>query len=459
MERTDKEPFGTFKLNDAPVVKLANAASFVVLICVALLIAWMVVTPVDEVAKARGSVEPTSELQRIQSEYGGAVAVVHVRKGDIVSAGDLLVEFDQSDAETLLHETRVKEFSLLLEQERLRALVESRSPDFESVKVEIRMADDYAGRAGSTGRGPALSNNEVKTLIEREMAAWRAQVASLESAQQVIERQIKGKQADLESIQTQRPAVERQRAVAQEQVATQQSLGDRGLARRPELIAAIEAEADFDFQLASLTGRQAVIEAEIEELHEQIEDVLISNAADARARITASYEEYLEVEQQILRHARRLDATTVHAPVAGVIQTIPETVVGRIVEAGGLVAEIVPQDVGLRFAGQLAPRDVGFVSVGQLVNIKVDAFDFGRFGALSGTVTEISATTIVNPQGVAYYEVLVDIPRPFFREDAKRFGLLPGMTGEIDILTGKKTVFEYVWKPIYTNLDLALTER
>ena len=220
-----------------------------------------------------------------------------------------------------------------------------------------------------------------------------------------------------------------------------------------------QIEADYEFQLAELTGRAAVLRARKTELEQRLSEIDVGEADIASARIADVNRDLFEVAERIARLIRRLAQTEFRTPVAGTVQSLPETVVGRFIEAGGLVAEIVPRDVSLRFEGALSPRDVGFVTVGQPVRLKIDTFDFSRFGALEGRVAEVSPTTVNDDQGASHYQVLIDLPQAFFGEDPQRFALLPGMTGEADITTGSKTVFAYLWKPVFTNLDLALTER
>lgn len=394
-------------------------------------------------------------MQRIQTEYGGAVLEIAVAEGEEVSAGDLLLRFDASDVNSQIRETRLQKLFLLLEQERLTAVVEDRQPDFDAILSAS--PDAAAGLAASNVL--KLPETTIQRAEKRELATYEAQRSATENQRQTIQRQMAEVDADLDAIGAEKPALERQLAVAREQVATQQDLVGRKLAPRPTLVAAIETEAGFDFQLSTLNGREAVLGVQLQQLTKQLEAVSLVQAAAAQNRIVEIEAAFLEIEEQIVRLLRRKAASELRAPVSGLIQSLPDTIVGRVIEAGGLVAEMVPQGVDLRFAAELAPRDVGFVLPGQKVRLKIDAYEFGRFGALDGSVVEVSPTTILNPQGVAHYEVLIDIPAPFFQGDPTRFRLLPGMTGEVDILTGSKTVFEYVWKPIYTNLDLALTER
>lgn len=457
--RKNAHPYDRIEMSDAPVVRLANAGSLIVMVCVALLIGWMLVTQVDEIAKARGAVEPVSEVQRLQSEFGGAIESVRVERGEFVNEGDLMVVLDATEFASQLREARAEALSLQLERERNLALVEGREPDFQTIRSTVVRSELSVDVELGLGRELSLQEAIVDQVVARERAAFDARLALLENERQVIRRRTIGTRADIAAIEAERPALERQLAVAKEQVNTMGELVERKIAPRPQLVSAIEAEANYDYQLAQLSGRRAVLEAELAELGEHLEDVDLAENAAARQRITEINQALLALEEQIVRLLRRVRSTEVRAPVSGIVQSVPETIVGRVIDAGGLVAEIVPQNVSLRFAAELRPRDVGFVTAGQPVNLKIDAFDFSRYGALPGEVSEVSPTTIVSDEGVAYYEVLVDIPKPYFRDDPTRFALLPGMTGEVDILTGKKTVFEYVWKPIYTNLDLAFSER
>lgn len=449
----------SFELNEGALARFSRIGALAALFCVVLFIGWMVVTPVDEIAKAQGAVEPVSEVQRLQSEFGGSVAAVLVRRGDLVQAGDVLVVFDRSELTSQLREARVTQLSLRLRREHLLALVEKREPDFGPMAERARLAAMGLAMLKADDGDLVVADDIVRQLIQRETAAFESRRAYLANARQVVESQIAAKEADLAAVAAERPALERQLAVAKEEVAVLQELLDRGLGQRPRFVEAVEEEASFEYQLATPTGRDAVLAAQVEELRRRLEEIDLDEAARIRAEVSRINADIQIAQEQVVRLLRRVSTAELRAPVSGFAQSVPDTVVGRFIEPGGLVAEIVPRDVALRFAARLQPRDVGFVSPGQSVNLKIDAFDFSRYGALSGQVTDVSPTTIVDDRGAAWYEVLVDIPTPYYRDDPERFSLLPGMTGEADILIGKKTIFEYVWKPIYTNLDVALSER
>ncbi len=178
--------------------------------------------------------------------------------------------------------------------------------------------------------------------------------------------------------------------------------------------------------------------------------------ADQRSKAAS---ELSALEARVRSGEAKLSNTVLTSPVQGLVQSIPSTKAGAVIQPGGTVVEIVPIGGKADFKAKLSPRDIGFVDEGQPARVKVDAFDYSRFGALRGVVESISPTTTKDEKGNIFYEVTVSVEKPYFRDDPERFAILPGMTGEVDITTGEKTVFQYLWKPIYTNVSRAFGER
>ncbi len=427
-----REPF---RIDEGPASRWAERAALIIVLGLIAVIGWTVFARVDEVAKAKGAVEPIAQVQRVESRHGGRIEEVLVRVGQKVNEGDILVTLNRTEAQSALSATQARIVGLTLEAERLTAFVEKRKPDFSE------FADDYP------------------QLVAFEENALASQESFVTSERSVLQAQITAKRAELDAIREQRPELERQIEVAQEERSVEENLVERGLSARPRMVELIEREAQYRFDLARLAGRETIIEASIVELQSSIERVELDQNSTARNRIVDAVSERraLLAEAEALR--ARVEEAEVHAPLSGIVQSLPDETSGDVIEAGGVVATIVPAEGGVRFTGRLAPRDVAFVTVGQPVRVKIDSFDFSRYGALEGSVEEVSPTTNIDERGLAFYEVQVALANEYFRNPEDQLSLLPGMTGEADIITGAKTVFQYIWKPIYTNLDLALTER
>ncbi|GAB5438227.1 HlyD family type I secretion periplasmic adaptor subunit [Falsiruegeria mediterranea] len=424
-----------FDLYDTSTFVWMRRAAIVVLLGLAALVVWMVYMPVDEISKARGEIEPITQVKRVESRHGGQLAELRVTRGQMVEASEIVAVLDQAEAQSALRAAEVRIAGLSLEIERLLALAEGREPDFSA------HAEDFSG------------------LVEREKAALAATRAFIRAEHSVIRSQIKEKRAEISAIDEERPQLIQQIAVAEEERSVQQDLLDRGLSARAKLAELREQEAQYRFDLAQLAGRRAIAEAEVAELQASLTQVELDEFAKARSRIAEADSQRRALQAEAAGLLSRVAETEIRSPIAGVIQSIPDDTIGDVIDPGGMVVTIVPADGGYRFSGRLSPRDVGFVSVGQPVRLKIDSFDYSRFGALPGTVEEVSPTTAVDERGIAFYEVLVQLDSDHFRDAEDGLILIAGMTGEADIRTGSKTVFQYVWKPIYTNLDLALTER
>ena len=430
-----KLPDPDFVIHEGPTFVWVQRAAMVAILGVVALVVWSILTPVDEVSKARGAVEPIEQVRRVESLHGGRVQTVHAELGQHITAGDLIVSLDQTETFAALSEAEDKLAGLTLEAERLTAFVEDREPDFTEHEEKYTI------------------------LVDREIATLEAQRAFVESQRKVINQQINEKKAEQKAIESQRPQLLAQIRTADSERQVQEDLVERGLAAKPRLVQLQEQEAQYRFDLAKLSGRYAIIGAEISEMEASILRIDLEEAAKSRNRIVDAITEKRALESQMENFRSRLAETEIRAPISGIIQSLPDETTGDVVDPGGVVATLVPAEGGVRFKGRLTPRDIAFVEAGQPVRLKIDSFNFSRYGALEGTIENVSPTTSVDARGNAYYEVQVELAQTFFRDEDDGLIVLPGMTGEADILTGSKTVFEYIWKPIYTNLDLALSER
>ncbi len=431
---TDSRTEAAFDPGPEPAQRLLGIAAWLIVLGLVAALAWSLIASVDEVARARGAVEPAEQVQRVESVHGGVMEQLLVRRGDTVRAGQVIARFNPTETRAALDESDRRLGALTIEIERLSALVDERAANFAPFRE----------------RFPALVAESEAALVARR--------SLLETQESEVRQRISGKQAEIRAMAEQLPAVQRQLTVAHEAAQTIAALVDRGLAPRPRLVDLIEQEARFAVDLAQLTGRRTVASAELEGLQQSLARVRREEHARARERIAEARGQLRVLEAQRQALAQRASEVEVRSPVAGLVQQVPETRSGDVIEPGGLIARIVP-DGDVRFVARLSPRDVGFVRPGQRVRLKADSFDFARYGTTDGVVERVSPTTVVDERGAAFYEVLVSLPRPFFRAEADGFRLLPGMTGEADIITGRHTVFEYLWQPVFTQLDLVFSER
>ena len=415
--------------------RLLSLSTYFIAVCLVLFIAWSVFTNVDEIAKAKGAVIPEGERQIIQSETGGRLKSILVSEGELVEKGQTLVEFDSKFQNTALDELNAQRAALELTIERLNSLVEIRDPDFSPY------ADFY----------PRQVSQQLKQLAAEKELFFQKRSAVIKEQAQVA--------AELEGLQTELPAYQRQLNATSQELDILMKGQKAGNISKLRVLEMKQKLASIEKEIQQAKSQENVLKRKAETVGAQLKQIGAEARVQANIERSKAEADLSGLRARIRSGKEKVLDTVVKSPVKGLVQSIPSTQNGGVITPGGTIAEIVPVEGKASFKARLSPRDIGFVSIGQPARIKVDAFDYSRFGALKGEVEKISPTTRKNERGDIYYEVTVSIEKSHFRDNPDAFSLLPGMTGEVDITTGEKSVFQYLWKPIYTNVSRAFGER
>lgn len=168
------------------------------------------------------------------------------------------------------------------------------------------------------------------------------------------------------------------------------------------------------------------------------------------------------LSQSGARYQDKLERTTIRSPVKGIVKKLFVNTVGGVIKSGADLMEIVPFDDTLLVQAMVKPKDIGFIHPGQKAKVKISAFDFSIYGGFDGKIEHISADTIVdetNARRESFYEVWVRTDRNYLEKNGKHLTIIPGMTATVDVMTGEKTIFHYIMKPILKAKNNALRER
>ncbi|WP_394150053.1 HlyD family type I secretion periplasmic adaptor subunit [Vibrio maritimus] len=415
--------------------RLLSVTTSAIALSVVAFISWSAFTKVDEIAKAQGTVIPEGERQIIQSDIGGKLKTISVSEGDLVEEGQVLVEFDATFQTTALEELKAQQASLNLTIERLNSLIDEREPDFSEYEAQF------------------------PELVAQQKAQRSAQVALYYQKRIVLEKEAEQIAEQLRSTDKAIPAYERELQASKQELAILQRGQQSGNISRLRVLEMQQKVASIEQQIEETRGKKALLLKQADSNDEKISQLLAEAKVEVADQRSKAASELSALEARVRSGEAKLSNTVLISPVQGLVQSIPSTKAGAVIQPGGTVVEIVPIGGKADFKAKLSPRDIGFVNEGQPARVKVDAFDYSRFGALRGVVESISPTTTKDEKGNIFYEVTVSVDKPYFRDDPERFAILPGMTGEVDITTGEKTVFQYLWKPIYTNVSRAFGER
>ena len=180
---------------------------------------------------------------------------------------------------------------------------------------------------------------------------------------------------------------------------------------------------------------------------------------DAHRELNTIEAQIAQNKEVIAKLKSKVDRLEVRSPVYGLVKGLKVNTIGGVIEPGKTLMEIVPLDKHLVVEARILPKDIGHVQVGQTVRVKVSSYDFSRYGAVMGRLEFLSATTFLGEKGEPYYRGRIILSKRYVGNNSGTNPILPGMTVEADIVTGKKTILAYLLKPIHLSLKTALTER
>lgn len=398
------------------------------------LLGWTLVAQVDELARARGEVQPSGRVQVLQTQEGGRILKLYVKEGDSVKAGQLIADFASTDIEKLRTQTDIKLNSMSIDRERMLAVLENRKPDFSSF---VQAYPLLVKQAQTTYREQIASRDAALASKRSEGGQQGAQIAGADRDQGLIEREIGEARSRLSRLEE----------GARKGVVTQLALSDA----RQQL-------ASLEERLSDVTARAAGTRSALGGSSADVARVRADFNQQLSLELSKTTEQYRELQAERQALEARAGRVDIKASIDGIVMGLPQTAEGAIVQAGGTVAEIVPTGEDIVMEVMVLPRDIGFVKEGQRASVKIDSFDSARFGAVEGKVKRVAPTSSrMKENGQPFYKVEVALASPFVGSQAHR--LIPGMTGEADIATGHKTVMQYLLKPIFLASDTAFHER
>ncbi|MFI4932098.1 MAG: HlyD family type I secretion periplasmic adaptor subunit [Burkholderiales bacterium] len=402
-------------------------------LAVAALLVWAALAPVDEVTRGDARVIPSRQLQVVQSLDGGVVAEILVREGQVVEAGQLLLRVDETRAGAGVRESASQSFSLRARAARLRALAEG-SP---FVAPKGRDADE-----------------ERAALDERRL--YEARVNELASTLAVNRQQLAQRQQELTEMQSKRVAALRGLDLTQQELTQTRPLLASGAVSQVDVLRLERDVARYRGDADQATAQIARAEAAIGEVQRKAQETEIAFRNEARKDLGETMAKLSALNEGAVALADKVDKAQVKSPVRGRVQRLLANTVGGVVQPGKDIVEIVPLDDTLVLEARIAPKDIAFIHPGLAANVKFSAYDFSIYGGLDAKVENISPDSVVDERGNAYYLVRVRTVQAGFSE---KLPIIPGMTAEVDVLTGRKSVLSYLLKPVLKVQQRAMSER
>ena len=411
----------------------AQAISRMALFVVAALVAWAGLAKVDEVTRGDGRVVPSRQLQVLQSLDGGIVEQILVHEGDKVEAGQVLLMIEATRANSAVQDSAAQGIALQARVARLRALAQ-----------------------GTTFLPPTPANDQERAIIDGEKRLYDSRVTELQTQVSIVHQQLSQHEQELAEVQAKRVAALRALELSTQELNQTRPLLATGAVSEVDILRlerdVTKNKGETD-QAAAQIGR---VQASIQESGRKIQETELAFRNEAGRELAEAVGKLNALNQGALGLADKVDKAQVKSPVRGRIQRLLANTVGGVVQPGKDIVEIVPLDDSLVLDARVQPRDIAFIHPGQKANVKFTAYDFSIYGGLDADVENISPDTVIDEKGNAYYVVRVRTHLASFNE---KLPIIPGMTAEVDILTGQKTVLSYLLKPVLKVKSYALRER
>ena len=302
-------------------------------------------------------------------------------------------------------------------------------------------------------------NEELNEFLDNENELYITNQKQLESKISILKEQIKQKENDLKDAKQTIEHMKFSVGAISKEVTMTKPMVERGIRSQVDFLKLQREESDAKNKLQSVTLSVDKINSEILELNKKIDETNEINDATIREKLNEAINNLKDVEANKLASSDQVARTVVKSPSNGIVQKLHINTVGGSIKPAQDLLEIVPTDSNLIVEVKILPKDIAFIYQGQKAIVKFSAFDFSIFGGLDGHVINISPDTIVEKDEKTFYIVRIETEKNYIGEEKNQKYIIPGMKADVDILTGKKTVLDYILKPILKTKQYTFTER
>ncbi|GAB1534624.1 HlyD family type I secretion periplasmic adaptor subunit [Geovibrio sp. ADMFC3] len=426
-------------LNAAVLQKSPVKMSLILYVITALIIVlftWAYFTELDELTRGIGKVIPSRQVQVVQNLEGGIVKELLVKEGQFVKSGQVLVIIDDTGAGSSYQEGRAKLGELKARAVRLRA----------EAGIAPFIIDDDA-------------KNNYPMLIMEEQRLYETNAARRNNEKEVFVQRFKQRQVELANARLRLKNLHTSRGMIHREIELMEPLYKKGLVSELEFIQLKQKELDNRKEIDETVKNIESLEYQVVEARNAIEEIEGRQKSEAQTELNKVIAEIEQITNSQVAIEDRVRRTMVRSPVDGTVKQLFINTVGGVAKPGMDIIEIVPNDDRLLIEAKIKPSDIAFIYPGQNAVVKLTAYDFAIYGGLKGKVIHVSADTITDEKDEEYYLVRIETDKNYLGTEDNKKDIMVGMTVQADIITGKKTILQYIMKPILRAKYNALRER
>jgi HlyD family type I secretion membrane fusion protein len=369
----------------------------------------------------------------IQHLEGGIVSDILVREGQLVQPGDTLMRIENSFSSAELSQTRLEITAIRARSIRLEAEVAGA----ESVTFE---------------QGLELA---IPDIVRRERELFASRRQSHLAEMQILRSQLQQKELELSELETRWTNTQRERELVRERVESMRRLAERGAVSNNALLEEERILQQIETRLSDLLFSVPRTEAAAEEIRQRIEEARLGFREKAQEDLIAAAFEMANLQEAVNAMQDRSARSDVTAPVAGIVNTLFVSTIGGVVRPAEPLIELVPADAAVVVEARLSPADRAEIWPGLPAVLKITAYEFSVYGGLQGRIAEISPDALTDENGEPYFRVRLEAEAGGFGPDLP---IVPGMTADVDIITGERTVLDTILSPVRNLADNALRQ-
>jgi len=409
---------------------------WIMFLTIAVLLIWMDHTMVDEVVKGSGKIVPSGRIKSIQNLEGGIVKEILIKEGDVVKKGQPLLKMQDLFFSSTYEKNELKFDELYAKSLRLKAEAYSRS--FQK---------------------PENMTENLKNEIEKELSLYQSNLQQLDKSLSVIRAQIAQHEQNLKEAKEHYSELKEEMNLVQKQIDINAPMVKKKIISEIDFLKLQREKNRVQQDLTKTRHKIEETKAVINESKSKLDETKLAFENKAKEELNSIEAEMLRIRKSQAALKDKVSRTLVRSPVDGIVKKMYINTVGGVVKPGMKMMDILPTGDSLLVEVKIHPRDIAFIYPDQRAVIKVTAYDFAIYGGLVGKVVRISPDSITESDGKTYYQVWIETDKNFLGTKESPLKLIPGMVVNADIVTGKKSILDYILRPLLRTKENAFKER
>lgn len=417
---------------------------------------WAYFAALDEVTVGSGKVIPSSQIQVVQNLEGGILSKIFIKEGQKVTKGEELLRIDDT---RFLADFREKEQEVMQLQRRAVRLKAELASVKWSKNISPRLWKQQIKIIPQSFNISLAEQETFSDIYRTEVASFNANISNFKKQLNVMANQIQQKEQEVESLKSRVKHVQTSYQLGLEELNLTEPLAIKGVISPVEFLKLKrqinelkqqmeEAELALPRSRTALTESISKRQTLVSEYQKETQELLTK----VEAQLAQLTEKQVNLKDKVNR-------TSITSPVTGTIKALNVNTEGGVIQPGMDLVEIVPIEDQLLIEAKVSPKDIAFLRPGLKAIVRFTAYDFAIYGGIEGKLENISADSFEDEKGVSYYLITVRTEDNYLGDKSKKLPIIPGMTASVDVMTGKKTVLEYLLKPILRAQQSALRER